>query len=189
MRKSAQICSKHGRIWSIATLAVASTMLVGSAFADAGAALPAGPKENLVQWAGDDAAALMAVLGRSLSVDEWRAELADLADDAAIEALAGYLALNAPVEAGGDDVTTIVAALPLDGKELFVDTCLACHGGESYFLQRDMGEHEWMAIFDAPYHRRLLTEGVERETFASYAAATTPLVLEDVPEELVDARE
>jgi hypothetical protein len=35
----------------------------------------------------------------------------------------------------------------------------------------------------------LLTEGVERETFASYAAHTVPLTLETVPEELQDRAE
>lgn len=184
MHKSVRTRSKRGL-----ALALGAALLVGPVLADAGADLPAGPKENLVQWAGDDAAALMALLGHSQGVEAWRGELADLADEAAIEALAGYLALNTPADAAGDSVAAMVAALPLDGKELFVDNCLACHGGDSYFLQRDMGEDEWMAIFDAPYHRRLLTEGAERETFASYAAATTPLVLDPVPDTLGDARE
>ena len=38
-----------------------------------------------------------------------------------------------------------------------------------------------MEIFTAPYHRRLLAEGKERETFASYAAHAMPIAAEDIP--------
>lgn len=191
MSKSANANSAMGRSWAVALSTLAVAMVVSAPIlADAETALPAGPKENLALWAGDDAGALIALLGKSLSAADWSAELSSAVEGGALPALADYLALNAPAEIPVDgDVSAVLAALPLDGKQLFVQNCLSCHGGDRYFLQQSKTGEEWMGIFDAPYHRRLLTGGVERETFASYAAATTPLVLDSVPEALRDGAE
>lgn len=170
---------------AIAAVLVASVPVL----ADAGAALPAGPKEILAQWARDDVAALAALLDKNLDADGWQAELGDVEGQESLAAVAAYLALNAPAEASGADVPAMLASLPLDGKELFLQNCLSCHGGEKYFLQQSKTVDAWMAIFDAPYHRRLLAEGVERETFSAYAAETVPLSLDTVPEELRDRAE
>jgi len=190
MPKSAQATPPAFRNWIIALAAAATaTLAAAPALGDAGAALPPGPKQTLAAWAGDDITALGALLGRTLTAEEWRAELSGISEESALAALADYLALNTPAEIAGEDVASAIAALPLDGKELFVLNCLSCHGGDSYFLQQDKTAEEWMGIFEAPYHRRLLTEGVERETFSTYAAATTPLALDTVPEALQDRAE
>lgn len=188
MSISAKTRSARRRNWTVALSALAATLVVSSPLlADAGAALPPGPKESLALFAGDDAAMLAGLLGKTLETEGWIGELSAIAEDEARRALAEYLALNLPLAAPVEGaVATVLAALPLDGKELFVQNCLSCHGGDRYFLQQGRTDEEWMGIFDAPYHRRLLTEGVERETFASYAAATTPLKLENVPEALQD---
>lgn len=183
------IASTSRRNWRIAASGAAlSVLALAPAFADAGAVLPPGPKENLAAWADGDVAGLKSLLALSKSAEEFRADLDTLSDERALATLAGYLALNTPLDMPGDDVPALIAALPLDGKELFVQNCLSCHGGDRYFLQQDKSAEDWMGIFDAPYHRRLLTEGMEREIFADYAAATTPLTLDPVPEDLSDDR-
>ena len=166
---------------------IALTFTASPVLADAASALPPGPKDNLAQMVGTDVGQLKALLGKTLTEEQWRAELNGLEDESAAAALAGYLAINAPVgELSGADVETVIAALPADGKQLFLDTCLSCHGGDKYFLQQSLDQAGWMEVLGLPFHRRLLTEGTERETFASYAAATTPLALSSVPEELQD---
>ncbi len=175
------------RVRPVILAALSAGLLISApVLADADAALPPGPKQTLALWAGEDAAALTVLLTEARGAEAWRSEFSGIGDESALTALADYLELNLPVEAVGADVQTLVASLPLDGKEIFLATCLSCHGGDRYFLQQDMAVDGWMGIFDAPYHRRLLTEGVERETFASYAAATTPLALDPVPDELQD---
>lgn len=173
---------------SILAALSAGLLIVAPVLADADAALPPGPKQNLVLWAGDDAAALAGLLTEARDPEAWRSIFSAIGEESALTALADYLALNLPVEATGEDVPALVTSLPPDGKEIFLVNCLACHGGDRYFLQQDRAMDGWMDIFDAPYHRRLLTEGVERESFASYAAATTPLVLDVVPEALQDGQ-
>lgn len=188
MPLSAQTLTAAGKNWVRAVLVVAGTScLAAPVLADAAAVLPPGPAETLGAWEGD-ISALAALLGTGLSVEEWRAALGGEADDPALAALADYLGINAPIEGvAGSDVQAVLAVLPSDGKALFLNNCLSCHGGDKYFLQQTKSADEWLGIFDAPYHRRLLTDGVERETFASYAAYATPIVLETIPEVLQDA--
>lgn len=82
----------------------------------------------------------------------------------------------------GDDAAAIAAGLPPDGRELFTRDCFSCHAVVDYYLLQDRDPAGWMAIFDAPYHRRLLTGDNERETFASYAAHMMPIAESDIPE-------
>lgn len=167
-------------------LVVSVMLVIAPAQANPAAALPPGPKKNLAQWVEGDTATLEAVVAKDLDAQAWQAELQGIEPSEALAALADYLSLNLPAEPAGSDVASMLAGLPADGKELYLRDCLSCHGGDRYFLQQDNSIDEWMGIFDAPYHRRLLTEGLERETFASYAAHTVPLTLETVPEELQD---
>ncbi|SFZ80850.1 hypothetical protein SAMN02983003_0168 [Devosia enhydra] len=155
------------------------------ALADGASALPPGPKEALAEQVGGDADALGVLLGQTNSVEAWQAQLQGDAAPAVIAALGDYLARIAPIVVVGD-VGSVIATLPADGKQLFVENCLSCHGGDTYFLKQDKDFEGWVAIFDAPYHRRLLTGEGEREIFAGYAAATTPLSLDPVPEALAD---
>jgi|GEM_PF-1120735 len=190
MSKTLESIRAGGRVSRlVAALAVSAMVLSSPAFADADEALPEGPKQALLAWAGEDAAALSALLARSQGVEQWRADLGATEEDAALLALADYLARITPLaDAAGADGASVIAGLPADGKELFLANCLSCHGGDRYFLQQDKSEADWMGIFDAPYHRRLLVEDNEREIFVSYAARTTPLTLESLPDELRDER-
>ncbi|SFZ84532.1 hypothetical protein SAMN02983003_2068 [Devosia enhydra] len=163
-----------------------SCVLSLPSLADAASALPPGPREALADRVGNDVATLETLLGQSRSAEAWQAELQGSADPAVLAALGDYLARIAPAPTEASDVTSIVAALPADGKQLFVDNCLSCHGGDKYFLRQEKDFEAWMGIFDAPYHRRQLTGEGEREMFAGYAAITTPLALDPVPEALAD---
>lgn len=161
------------------------------AMADPADALPPGPTELLRIVVGDDPGALGDIVGAERDMDGWLDVLAGLApdmDEAQRAALADYLALNMPADPPpeGEDVASRIAGLPADGKQLFAANCMSCHGVESYYLLLDRDFEGWMAIFDAPYHRRLLVEDAERETFASYAARFMPIEAEDVPEEWRD---
>lgn len=165
--------------------------LGAAAFAEPADALPPGPKEVLAEIVLDDEAALDSFLSAEREAEDWLGVLLGQApqiDETQLRALADYLALNAPVEAEGEDVGARLAGLPMDGKELFLDGCVACHGVESYYLLLDRDFEGWMAVFDAPYHRRLMTGENERETFSSYAAHMMPIPAEDVPEEWREGR-
>lgn len=166
----------------------AGLVFASSAIADPAEALPDGPKQILTTIA-PDADALSQFVGQERTAEEWLAhfesEGAGLDEvDAAV--LADYLALNAPAEPPGEDVAAQIAALPADGREMFVTSCQDCHGVTSYYLLQDRDAEGWMAIFDAPYHRRLLTEDNARETFSSYAAHRMPIAEDQIPEEWRD---
>ncbi|RUT34492.1 hypothetical protein EMQ25_00575 [Arsenicitalea aurantiaca] len=177
---------------AVGMLTMAMMLGLGSAPAvaedDGALGLPAGPKAVLSQSA-EDGAALRALLGTARDAAGWAEAFPGITDQAAIGALVRYLEINGPFTGLPEgDGAAVIAALPADGAELFAANCLSCHGGQRYFLEQDRDEAGWMGIFEAPYHRRLLTEGAERETFASYAAAVTPLALDPVPEPMLDAR-
>lgn len=166
-------------------------VLVGAITASASAhasdpvtSLPEGPKDLLLKLA-TDPAVLADIVGTTRSSDDWVAHLSGMdtamtEDEASI--LADYLALNVPFETSGADATEIVQSLPADGRELFAANCFSCHGVVSYYLLQDRDTDGWMEIFNAPYHRRLLTEGAERETFSSYAAHAMPIPADRIPE-------
>lgn len=165
--------------------------LAGPALAqdDLDEALPAGPKQILVEIVGEDGPALEAIASADRSLEEWLVYLEEEAgqtDETARLILADYLSLNAPADVAGGAVADITAQLPRDGRELFVASCQACHGVASYYLLQDRTADEWIAIFEAPFHAQLLLEDGERETFASYAAHAMPMALDDIPPEWRD---
>lgn len=146
--------------------------------------LPDGPKD-LLGALSSDAAVIGELVGSERSSDEWIAHLTGMGTamtEEQLAILADYLALNVPAETGGSDVAAIVGELPADGRELFAANCLSCHGVASYYLLQDRDEAGWMDIFGASYHRRLLTDDNERETFASYAAHAMPIPEDAIPE-------
>jgi mono/diheme cytochrome c family protein len=148
------------------------------------ATLPDGPK-TLLGALGSDAAAIGEIVGSARSSEEWVVHLGAMGTamtEGQVAMLADYLSRNAPVAVSGTDAGAIVAELPADGRELFASTCFSCHGVVSYYLLQDRDEAGWMAIFDAPYHRRLLTGDNERETFANYAAHAMPIPEDTIPE-------
>lgn len=146
--------------------------------------LPGGPKDLLGELS-SDASVIGELVGSERSSEEWVVHLSGMgtamtADQLAI--LADYLALNVPAATSGTDVIAIVGELPPDGRELFAANCFSCHGVASYYLLQDRDQSGWMDIFDAPYHRRLLTGDNQRETFASYAAQAMPIPEDAIPE-------
>ena len=148
------------------------------------ATLPDSPK-TLLGALGTDAAVIGEIVGAARSSEEWVVHLGAMGTamtEDQMAMLADYLSRHAPVAVSGADVAAIVAELPADGRELFASNCLSCHGVVSYYLLQDRDEAGWMSIFDAPYHRRLLTGDNERETFASYAAHAMPIPEDAVPE-------
>lgn len=178
-------------VMRLAALAALLAPLAGPALSqdDPASALPPGPKQILLELVGEDVDALDALVSSDREYEDWLAYLEteiEGDDETAILILADYLWLNTPAETEGENAAQRIASLPLDGIELFVQSCQTCHGVESYYLVLDNTEEEWLDILEAPYHRRLLVEEGERETFVSYAARALPIAPEDVPEEWRD---
>lgn len=147
-------------------------------------ALPSGPKDLLSQFS-TDPAEIGDIVRSQRSTEEWSAYLArsgPTMTEGELAILAEYLALNVPFAVTGADVPSMVDSLPMDGRELFAANCLSCHGAASYYLLQDRDAAGWLDIFAAPYHRRLLTEENERETFSSYAVHAMPIAEGDIPE-------
>ena len=170
-----------------------AALCVTPALADPADVLPPGPKQSLAKIVGDDQNALAALLAATHSAEEWHTQLSADAhglDDNQIAALADYLAYNVPPPnpVSGDSATAQIEALPLDGRELFLNSCFSCHGVEAYYLTQNRDQAGWMSLFDAPYHRRLLTGDNERETFASYATHAMPIAADAVPAEWKDKK-
>lgn len=171
----------------LALCAFGMTIAIGGATAqtdDPVASLPSGPK-NLLAVVAAEAAAITEIAGTSRTTDEWTAHLAGMGTDMTedqVAILAEYLTLNTPAEVNGVDAPALIASLPADGRELFVANCLSCHGVAKYYLLQDRDQAGWMDIFNAPYHRRLLTGDNERETFASYASHAMPIAEDQIPE-------
>ena len=118
-------------------------------------------------------------LDRSLSEEEWSSSLRGAAEglsDEAVETLASYLAINAPIPASGP--------LPADGKDLAIANCQFCHSFFTGYLVHERDTEGWRAIFKSPFHRELPMTATERETFARYSAINMPVPYEDVPDEL-----
>lgn len=118
-------------------------------------------------------------LDRSLSEEEWISSLRGAAEglsDEAVETLASYLAINAPIPALGP--------LPADGKDLAIANCQFCHSFFTGYLVHERDTEGWRAIFKSPFHRELPMTATERETFARYSAINMPVPYEDVPDEL-----
>ncbi len=167
----------------VLTLIGAMTAAVLAQSADPVASLPASPKDLLAALT-SDAAMIGQIAGTAQSSADWTSQLAGMGTSMTpeqVSLLADYLALNMPAPVSGSDAASLVAELPADGRELFAQTCFACHGVVPYYLEQDRDVDGWMAIFDAPYHRRLLSEGKQRETFASYAASAMPIDAADIP--------
>ena len=165
------------------TLIAAMTATVLAQSADPVASLPASPKDLLAALT-TDTATIGQIAETTQSSADWTSQLSGMGTTMAPEQLAllaEYLALNLPAPVSGSDAASMIASLPADGRELFAQTCFACHGVVPYYLQQDRDVDGWMEIFSAPYHRRLLTEDKARETFASYAASAMPIAAEDIP--------
>jgi len=167
----------------VLTLAGVMSMGALAQTSDPIASLPSSPKDLLLSLT-TDTAVLGEMAGTTASSAEWASDLAGRGTAMTPEQqgmLAEYLALNLPAAVTGTDVASMVQSLPPDGRELFAQTCFACHGVAAYYLQQDRDVEGWMDIFSAPYHRRLLTEDKQRETFASYAASAMPIAAADIP--------
>ena len=136
-----------------------------------------------------DAEARQAVLGRKAQAADWadwaRAQDPEI-DEVATRTLAGYAALNLPLEEAllaegiGEDLT---AALPPDGKDLAIAQCQFCHSLFSGYLMHDRDQTGWKGTFKAPFHTEIPMTEIERDTFASYSALNMPVKFEDVPPE------
>ena len=151
--------------------------------------MPEGGKTTFVTAFGTDPKALP-VLTETHSVEDWIdlivATGADL-DETAVQTLAGYLALNTPVEAASAaDASTqdILQILPPDGRDLAIARCQFCHSFFTGYLMQKRDEAGWLSTFKSPFHKEIPMTEVERQTFASYSALNMPMKYEDVPSAL-----
>jgi len=168
------------------SLALCAVLVAGATAQadDALASLPSGPKNLLTEVAAEPAT-ITEIAAAARTTDEWTAHLAGMGTEMTedqVAILAEYLTLNTPAEIVGADVLALIASLPADGRELFAANCFSCHGVAKYYLLQDRDQAGWMDIFNAPYHRRLLTGDNERESFASYASHAMPIPEDQVPE-------
>lgn len=155
--------------------------------------MPSGGKALLIRMLGSppDAGELRRIAQTRRDEAEWRGFLAarkDAMSDRELQTLAGYLAVNMPLEPGVLDAAERqgdpTAALPPDGRDLAWDHCQFCHGLFSGYLAHDRDVPGWLGTFETPAHRGIELNARERETFARYSAINMPMRIEDVPEAL-----
>jgi hypothetical protein len=130
------------------------------------------------------------VLMRQAEAEEWARWAASLdadLEEAGIETLANYAALNLPLAGkpvSGPSASELADMLPPDGKDLAVGQCQFCHSLFSGYMMHDRDKAGWLSTFKAPFHTEIPMSDVERETFAGYSAINMPLAFDDVPPEL-----
>ncbi|MGQ7793585.1 hypothetical protein ACUN0C_14335 [Faunimonas sp. B44] len=153
--------------------------------------MPEGGKALLLEIVGGNLDTLRGIAGQTRSEAEWHEAILPMAegvDERAVRTLAGYLALNMPVEparlAEAERTGDLAAALPPDGRELAWYGCQSCHSLFAGYLTQDRDLQGWRSMFLSPFHRELRMTEKERETFNSYSAINMPMKVEDVPEEL-----
>lgn len=152
--------------------------------------MPDGGRTLLIRLiSGLDPDARQAVLTRTARADDWavwaRGQDPEI-DDVAVKTLAGYAALNLPLEdalLAKEPNEDWSAGLPSDGKDLAIAQCQFCHSLFSGYLMHDRDQTGWKGTFKAPFHTEIPMTEVERDTFASYSALNMPLQFEDVPPE------
>lgn len=133
---------------------------------------------------------LAEVAAMSKKEDEWRSLVestgADLSE-AQVLTLAGYLALNMPMDEpaslAGLGADALGEALPPDGKDLAIAHCQSCHSLFTGYLTHDRDKTGWMQTFRAPFHREIPMSPTEIETFARYSELNMPLSIDEVPPE------
>ncbi|MHA7827561.1 MAG: hypothetical protein ACX93P_08370 [Roseovarius sp.] len=151
---------------------------------DGGRTILAGLLDGVAQDAAQD------VLTRKADTEGWASWATSLGqdlDDTAIQTVAGYAALNLPLEAEalpGLTGSELLGALPPDGKDLAIAQCQFCHSLFTGYLMHDRDKTGWESTFKAPFHTEIPMNDTERETFSSYSAINMPLDFDDVPPEL-----
>ncbi|MWD29095.1 hypothetical protein E0K89_016575 [Aquicoccus sp. SCR17] len=178
-------CASGARAALLGTLIGVATLL--RAQGDDFAFMPSGGRSLVAEVLGQPGLDVAGLAARQDGRDAW-ADWAREAgfDDSQAATLAGYAALNFPLEgsagaalAGGD-----LSALPPDGKDLAIAQCQFCHSFFTGYLMQKRDETSWLSTFKSPFHAEIPMTETERATFAAYSAINMPLKLEDVPPEL-----
>lgn len=174
-------------------LALAGLCLIASAaLAQVGtdfSFMPDGGKESFVAVFGSGDKA-RAALTETHTPPEWAARIeAESPGLAPPEraTLAGYLALNTPLEQLLDPKGAeqdIALLLPPDGREIAVAQCQFCHSFFTGYLMQRRDEEGWLSTFKSPFHREIKMSDAERRTFANYSALNMPMTFDAVPPEL-----
>lgn len=172
-------------------MAAAGAVLAGAALAQTGMEfMPDGGRLLVLTAFGADPARIAEIAGMALDADEWRSLVnetgADLTETEAIT-LAGYLALNLPLEdpsaLAALDAAALAAALPADGKDLAIAHCQSCHSLFSGYLMHDRDATGWAQNFGTPSHLEIPMTETEIGTFSHYSEFNMPLSFDEVPPE------
>ena len=153
--------------------------------------MPDGGQSMLRKLFSQAPAKVYEIAGATHTEAEWTAYLheqaADL-NDRERETLAGYLAVNMPLQESAlkdaERKNDVMSAFPADGRQLAIDNCQFCHAFFSGYLMHDRDVEGWRSTFKFPFHKEIRMTDKEKETFARYSAVNMPLRIEDVPEEL-----
>ena len=153
--------------------------------------MPDGGRNLAVQVFPSKPAALAEMMTRELDAEQWKAVIQGQngeLTEAEILTLAGYLALNLPLDESAvlADLPpeNLAVALPRDGKDLAIRNCQGCHGFYTGYLGHDRDVNGWLVMFNSPFHLEIRMTPVERRTFAHYSAVNLPMPIENVPVDL-----
>lgn len=177
---------KHSLRNAILLFAIACGAMTAAQEEDVFGFIPDGGRTILegLRDAGLPAAFETAITTQGGDAGHWRAMLDDAAaslpaaralDSWQRDTLANYLAVRAPLLAGGN--------LPRDGRDMALALCQSCHI-ITVVITQDRTREAWLRTMNSPSHVEIETTPEERDLLAEYLVINAGIPIDLVPPEL-----